>query len=140
MAEKMKSRIEVNIRPCLESDFSECENPEEIKKLFAAFTSKDYEKMCKYFDLKKRIEELPEGEDKEKLKYMFSSIKGAEENMLSKEKIEAELKLTLNECLQSENQDGAIKSFIYNEEDKTCTVVLSTNIVEEDNYIGFKGY
>jgi hypothetical protein len=60
--------------------------------------------------------------------------------MYNKEKIENELKRLLDECLENANQDGAIKSLVYNEEDETCTVVLSTHIVEEDDYIGFQVY
>lgn len=60
--------------------------------------------------------------------------------MYDKEKIENALKELLDDCLESANQDGAIKSLVYNEKDETCTVTLSTCIVEEDNYIGFQGY
>lgn len=60
--------------------------------------------------------------------------------MYSKEKIEEELEKLLDECMENVNQEGAIKSLTYNEKDETCTVVLSTHIVEEDDFIGFQVY
>ena len=60
--------------------------------------------------------------------------------MYDKQTIERKLEELLNECLEGANQDGAIKRLTYNEDEETCTVVLSTHIVEEDDYIGFQGY
>lgn len=58
----------------------------------------------------------------------------------TKEQIEKSLRDLLNELMRSDNQDGSIRSFHYNEDTKQCTVVFSTCIIEEDDYIGFQGY
>ena len=58
----------------------------------------------------------------------------------TKGEIESMLHSMLYDLLSSYNQEGAIKSFKYNEERETCTIELSTHIVEEDDYIGFDGY
>lgn len=60
--------------------------------------------------------------------------------MLGNLQIEAALYEMLNECLEGANQDGSILELKYDPESKTCTVKLTVEIIEEDNYIGFQGY
>jgi hypothetical protein len=58
----------------------------------------------------------------------------------TKEEIENSLRELLYDCLSTANQESAIKTLSYNEETHECTIVMSTHINEEDNYIGFEGY
>lgn len=58
----------------------------------------------------------------------------------TKQKIEESLIDLLDDLLRGGNQEGSIISLNYDEETELCTVVLSTHIVEEDDYIGFQGY
>lgn len=59
---------------------------------------------------------------------------------MKKEVVEAALKNMLDECLESMNQDGSVRSLEYDPETQTCTVKMTVHIVEEDEYIGFQGY
>lgn len=60
--------------------------------------------------------------------------------MRTKKEIEEILTELLYDCLQSANQEDAIISLEYDEENEEAIIRLNVHIVEEDNYVGFNGY
>lgn len=58
----------------------------------------------------------------------------------TKEEIEKQLHDGLDELLSAANQEGTIRSLVYDEETQTCIVTFAVVIIPEDNYIGFAGY
>lgn len=58
----------------------------------------------------------------------------------SKENVERQLYMLLDECLESCGQDGTIEQLDYDPETETVKVVFPVHFVEEDNSITFASY
>ena len=58
----------------------------------------------------------------------------------TKEEIEEQLYELLRDCLESGNQESAIKSLEYDPEKNEAHIIMDVTIVEEDDYVGFDGY
>jgi len=59
---------------------------------------------------------------------------------MTKEKIEIRLKDILQEIFQAHHLEDSIILISYDEKKEQCTINMTVQVVEEDDYVGFGNY